>query len=188
MEDLQYYKFIDMPATDLQHIKDYVLFDIVSSSDKPIISHTLNLSNFKIKLLIKSLLMATLAQCNLEKCEAKSVILFGVPPNSKVNIHIDGYTADRKGSSDFALNIPIQNCEQGVMHWYKGSYTLEEGMTSEKLKHLKIVWNGEPELAVSKIIDSPCIVRVNTPHNVENLSDQYRLILSIRFTPDLAIQ
>jgi hypothetical protein len=187
MEDLQYYKLVDMPAADLKHIKDYILFDIVASRDAPVVSHTVNLSNYKIKLLLKNLISETLARHGFEQCEAKSVILFGVPPQSKVNIHVDGYTADRKDSSNFALNIPIQHCEQGVMHWYKGTYTLEEGITAEKLKHLKIVWEGEPELAHSKIIDSPCIVRVNTPHNVENLSDQYRLILSVRFTPDLAI-
>ena len=187
MEDIQYYRSLDMPESDWKHIRDYILFDVIGNNDNPIISHTVNLSNYKIKLLLKQLISATLAKAGFEKCEAKSVILFGVPPNSKVNIHVDGYTADRKDSSNFALNIPIQHCEQGVMHWYKGAYTLEEGMTAEKLKHLKIKWDGEPELAYSKVIDSPCIVRVNTPHNVENLSDHYRFILSIRFTPDLAI-
>jgi hypothetical protein len=188
MEDLQYYKLLDMPESDWKHIKDYILFDVVLNKDTPIVSHAVNLNNHKIKLLLKNLISATLAQYGSEKCEAKSVILFGVPPHSKVNIHVDGYTADRKDSSNFALNIPIQHCEQGVMHWYKGAYTLEEGMTPEKLKHLKIVWADEPEIAHSKIIDSPCIVRVDIPHNVENLSDHYRLILSIRFAPDLAIR
>lgn len=187
MEDIQYYKLLDMPESDWKHIRDYVVFDIIGNSVDPIISHSVNLKNSKIKLLLTQLVSAALATAGFEQCQAKSVILFGVPPNSKVNIHVDGYTADRKDSSNFALNIPIQHCEQGVMHWYKGTYTLEEGMTAEKLKHLKIKWEGEPELAYSKLIDSPCIVRVNTPHNVENLSDQYRFILSIRFTPDLAI-
>ena len=61
-------------------------------------------------------------------------------------------------------------------------------MTTEKLRHLKIKWNGDPELVFSKIIDVPCIVKVDTPHNVENLGNKHRSILSIRFKPDLVIQ
>jgi len=64
---------------------------------------------------------------------------------------------------------------------------LVENKTKEGLKLLKIKWKEEPKVIERALINEPTIVQVNVPHNVENLSDQQRLMLSIRFVPDLAV-
>lgn len=182
----QYHQLVDMPGPDWNFIKNYIMANYVLNQKTLVASYPLN--SVTERQMLKSMVQRTLVKHNFGNCDVKSAILFMVPPESKVNIHIDGYTAERKDASNYAMNIPIENCEQGVMHWYSGDYTLEEKMTTENLRHLKIKWNGEPELVFSKIIDAPCIVKVDTPHNVENLGNKHRLILSIRFRPDLAIQ
>lgn len=182
----QYYQPLNMSQSDWDFIKNYVMVNYVAKQETLVASYHLN--SITDRQMLKSMVHRTLKKHNFEHCDVKSAILFMVPAQSKVNIHIDGYTAERKDASNYAMNIPIENCEQGIMHWYNGDYTLEEKMTTENLRHLKIKWNSDPELICSKIIDVPCIVKVDTPHNVENLGDKQRLILSIRFKPDLAIQ
>jgi hypothetical protein len=182
----QYYQPIDMDEYDWKFIKNYTMVNHVLNKETLVASYHLNSDTDRQ--MLKSMVQRTLVKHNFGNCDVKSAILFMVPPHSKVNIHIDGYTAERKDASNYAMNIPIENCEEGVMHWYSGDYILEEKMTTEKLRHLKIKWNSEPALVFSKVIDVPCIVKVDTPHNVENLGDKHRLILSIRFKPDLVIQ
>jgi hypothetical protein len=52
---------------------------------------------------------------------------------------------------------------------------------------LQIDWETEPSLANWKIIDTPTLVKINIPHHIENLSDLPRLMLSVRFTPDIKL-
>lgn len=182
----KYYQPLDMSEADWELIKNYVMVNHILNQETLLASY--HLTSVPVKQALKSMVQQTLNNHNFGECDVKSAILFTVPAESKVNIHIDGYTAERKNASNYAMNIPIENCEQGVMHWYSGDYILEEKMTSENLKHLKIKWTNEPELAYSKIIDVPCIVKVDIPHNVENLGNKHRSILSIRFKPDLVIQ
>ena len=180
-----YYQPLNMSDSDWDFIKNYVMVNYVLNQKTLVASYYIN--SAPERQMLKSMVQSTLVKHNFGDCDVKSAILFMVPPESRVNIHIDGYTAERKDASNYAMNIPIENCDQGVMHWYRGDYILEEKMTLEKLKHLKIKWSSDPELVFSKTIDAPCIVKVDTPHNVENLGNKHRLILSIRFTPDLAI-
>ena len=182
----QYYQPLNMAQSDWDFIKNYIMVNYILNQKTLVASYHLTSANEKQTL--KNMVQQTLDNHNFGGCDVKSAILFMVPPESKVNIHIDGYTAERKNASNYAMNIPIENCDQGVMNWYNGDYTLEEKMTTENLKHLKIKWNGEPELVCSKIIDVPCIVKVDAPHNAENLGNKHRLILSIRFNPDLVIR
>lgn len=182
----KYYQPLNMSEHDWKLIKNYIMDNYVLNQKTPVASYYIK-SGPECEML-KNMVQRTLVNHDFGNCNVKSAILFMVPPKSKINIHIDGYTLGRAGASNYAMNIPIENCDQGIMHWYSGEYTLEEKMTLENLKHLKIKWNSDPKLVFSKTIDAPCIVKVNIPHNVENLSDKHRFILSIRFKPDLVIQ
>ena len=73
------------------------------------------------------------------------------------------------------------------MNWYSGEYTLSETKTPEGLALLKINWNCDPAIIESTVVDVPTIVKVNTPHNVDNRSNKHRLMLSIRWIPDLVL-
>jgi hypothetical protein len=117
--------------------------------------------------------------------EIKEVILFGQGPNNVQGLHVDGYSESRDGSSNWALNIPVLNCTQGEMIWYTGTYTYIPATNKSNIKFLQLQWQGELPKLNSRIIDIPTIVKVDIPHSVVNHSDKRRLMLSVRFTPDL---
>lgn len=114
----------------------------------------------------------------------KSAIMFINPPNFKQEMHIDGFKLQRNNASNTALNLPILNCTTGPMYWYNGVYHLSES-PNKTIKYLQINWETEPSLANWKVIDTPTLVKINIPHHIENQSELPRLMLSVRFTPDI---
>ena len=118
--------------------------------------------------------------------KVKTAILFINQGNFKQDMHIDGFTVDRKGASNTALNIPILNCDNGPMYWYDGKYTLTNHSLSG-LGYLKIDWSTEPDLVATKIINKPTIVRIGVPHYIENNSNMPRLMLTVRFVTDIPL-
>ena len=115
--------------------------------------------------------------------QIKSAILFGQSIGHIMEIHVDGFSLNRKDASNWALNLPIVGT--GNMFWYDGKYELSEHVGQQKLKYLKLNWHDEPKEIYQTIIDSPSIVRIDLPHRVINISSEPRLLLSIRFTPDI---
>lgn len=113
----------------------------------------------------------------------KSVLAFAQGPLAIQEIHVDGYSANRTRSSNTALNIPIRS--SGQMTWYHGEYELEEAESSSKIKYLKLNWFDEPVIKNTAVIDSPTIVKIDVPHRVINLDDDLRIVLSIRYSPDI---
>jgi hypothetical protein len=115
----------------------------------------------------------------------KEIILFAQGPNNIQGIHVDGYLTNRQGSSSWALNIPVLNCTQGEMVWYQGDYTYTPAVNKSNIGYLHLHWKDGPHRLDSRVIDVPTIVQVDIPHNVINHSDKRRLMLSVRFAPDL---
>jgi hypothetical protein len=98
-------------------------------------------------------------------------------------MHVDGFSTERKGACDWALNIPIASV--GEMSWYGGDYELAKTANGQGLGYLEPVWKTEMRLLDSVSVDRPTIVKINVPHQVINHSTQRRLVLSLRFTPDI---
>jgi hypothetical protein len=119
----------------------------------------------------------------------KSAILFISPPKFQQEMHVDGFSIDRNNASNTALNLPILNCSTTTMYWYNGIYHLSESTsnTSKTIKYLQIDWETEPSVVNWKIIDTPTLVKINIPHHIENQSDLPRLMLSVRFNPDIQL-
>jgi hypothetical protein len=116
----------------------------------------------------------------------KSAIMFISAPKFVQDMHVDGFTIERINASNSALNLPILNCNEGPMYWYSGEYYLTKSKMNN-LKYLQINWTTEPSLACRKVITKPTLVKINVPHHIENLSDSPRLMLSIRFNPDIQL-
>lgn len=135
---------------------------------------------------IRNLVTADIKQSYQLDIKVKHAILFINPGNFIQDLHVDGFEIGRVGASNTALNIPILNCDQGYMYWYTGQYTLSKHLT-DTLKYLKITWDGEPIIADSALIDKPTFVKIDTPHNIENKSNDPRLMLSIRFENDIPL-
>ncbi len=116
----------------------------------------------------------------------KSAIMFINPPEFVQDMHVDGFEISRRNSSNTALNLPILNCETGPMFWYGGEYFLTKS-PHNTIKYLKLNWTSGPTLECQKIIDKPTLVKINIPHHIENQSDKPRLMLSVRFNPDIQL-
>jgi hypothetical protein len=109
----------------------------------------------------------------------RSAVIFIQVGNHRRGIHVDGV-------KDFwALNIPLINCQSAEMSWYDGKYTKKLHHNPGGLPHFRLTWEETPRRIESVMLDSPMIVKVDTPHGVENFSSEPRSILSIRFTPEL---
>jgi hypothetical protein len=121
------------------------------------------------------------------RLKIKSAIVFGQGSGSIQEIHVDGFGINRKGASNWALNIPIANCEHGEMIWYSGKFHLSETANTQGLKYLELNWDEEQQIQESIVVDRPTIVKIDIPHQVINRSDKRRLMLSVRFTPDISI-
>jgi hypothetical protein len=115
-----------------------------------------------------------------------NAIIFIQPANLKGVIHVDGIKPGREGHPDWALNIPITTSD-AEMSWYEGNYTLKTE-DNQGLAYLDIVWTSGPNLAKAIKVDRPIIVNIDTPHSVTNFSNHLRMVLSIRFNPDLNLK
>ena len=117
----------------------------------------------------------------------KTAIMFINDAHFVQDMHVDGFKVDRKGASNTALNVPILNCEHCPMHWYNGSYVLEEN-PGFGLGYLKLKWEYEPVKVASVIVDNPMFVKIDVPHRIENLNSTPRLMLSVRFVEDILLE
>jgi len=136
---------------------------------------------------IGNLLVPTIAAQTGINVKIKTAIMFINEPWFKQDMHIDGFSLNRNNASDTALNLPISNCNTAPMMWYSGDFYLSSSQV-KTVKYLKINWTSVHAVAATKIIDSPTIVKINVPHHIENQSDSPRLMLSVRFTPDLRME
>jgi hypothetical protein len=114
-----------------------------------------------------------------------NAILFIQGPKTESSIHIDGLSPTRLNHPDWALNIPITDSD-AEMSWYEGIYSLNI-KDSQGLTYLDIDWQHGPNLAKIIKIEHPIIVNIDKPHKVVNFSNHVRMILSVRFNPDIAI-
>jgi hypothetical protein len=120
--------------------------------------------------------------------KVKTAIMFINNANFVQNMHVDGGSVERVYANNTALNIPILNCDSGYMSWYNGEFFLTVEQSNTKgLNYLKINWSTEPQLAVTKIINKPALVKIDIPHHAENRSDSPRLMLSVRFMQDIPL-
>lgn len=113
--------------------------------------------------------------------QVKMALLFATPERNNPHIHLDG----TKTLGTTAVNIPIR--EKGQMQWFTGKYTVLEQNTSTALKYLQIIWQEQPKMICETEIDQPTLVRIDQPHRVKNLSTKPRLLLTVRWEPDLIL-
>jgi hypothetical protein len=121
------------------------------------------------------------------KHRIQRAMLFFMYGNSNRGIHVDGDQLDRSKIPMWGLNIPILNCDNSEMKWYDGKYELEVISTPTGLDYLGLTWLDGPREIESIKIDKPTLIYANIPHTVVNYSDAPRVLLSLRFDPDLYI-
>jgi len=163
MIDLDYYRYIDVPNQHsiIERYKEYT-FEKTNKT-----SFIVNHSEYDwVAAQIKNI-------SELSDFKIRVVLMMSQPGLNDRGIHVDGKLV--KPGDNWALNIPIYNCENSDMVWYDGLYEKR----TENSNHL--TWNSEPvEVERVKLI-RPLLVRTNKPHTVINYSPVSRSILSIRF-------
>lgn len=132
---------------------------------------------------IGSMLCPSLKRITGRDYTIKSAIIFAQAPGNVQELHVDGFGVDRLGASNWALNLPI--AEVGEMLWYSGEYHLSETANGQGLKYLQLNWHEEPKVAQRVLVDQPTIVRIDIPHQVINQGLGRRLVISVRFNPDI---
>ena len=80
------------------------------------------------------------------------------------------------------------------MQWFDGDYlhqeredapNLDSPYKADEMQLIRPKWTGARYLKDSKTLNEPTIVQVNIPHTVHNYSTKTRVVLAIRFTPDI---
>jgi hypothetical protein len=120
-----------------------------------------------------------------KKHKIHRAIIFMQPPNLVGGVHVDGIHPERTNNVNWAVNIPLTNTP-AEMFWYNGEYKLilKDGDRSG-VPYLTLDWLSKSEIDETIIVDKPVIIYIEKPHNAKNLTDEIRLILTVRFTPDL---
>jgi hypothetical protein len=111
-------------------------------------------------------------------------LIFTSRPYEKQVIHVDATV--RSHGYYTALNIPILNCEHGLMTWLSGDFVEKTLFLPNGINYNKIdLENSKLVPVYEKNINTPHIVRTDVPHYVTNNSPQLRIMLSLRFKENL---
>lgn len=105
-------------------------------------------------------------------------------PRLAAPIHIDD---GHEGSTTLlALNLPILNCKDTYHYWFdipaSDLGTIHDRGNTYRSMPVDFDWTTLPQLDRLELTE-PHLVRIDLPHNVVNDTDNYRMILSIRFHP-----
>lgn len=108
--------------------------------------------------------------------EVEFIQVFAILPKSIGGIHKDGL------NRQCGFNIPILNYEKGLMQWYDDS--LQHWTHNSEYTKVRIAMNTENAVPLfSTTVEQPSLVNTNIWHRMNNAdSDNYRYLLSIRFT------
>ena len=109
---------------------------------------------------------------------------FITKPQDIIPIHNDGNDQYPKF---LALNIPVINCENTSMIWWDNVDPIASDLSSNIQRYGSNIqfFDSNNKIKVGSIeLDAPYLVRINYPHNVENLTDRFRIIFSMRFNPE----
>ena len=107
--------------------------------------------------------------------------VFVTAPHSAIPIHLDGNPEHPK---IWALNIPVFNCNNTQMVWYrlKDSQTQPVLLTDLRYgNNIRTFCQEQCEPIDYLELSEPMWVKVDTIHNVVNTTDQARIIVSLRF-------
>ena len=126
-----------------------------------------------------------------------SLNVFRKPCNDIQKIHVD-YMPLPEGvvKVNAAYNIPVINNEMCIMKWYGGEYELRQQLFVQKIPGHQskkgvanvVEWKNDPYVIDQLMFNDPHFVRVNIPHNAENMGSQERLLISIRFEREVSME
>jgi hypothetical protein len=155
-----YWKYQSVPANDLKIIQDMYKENLPNNSE------FFQVVDIPVKTFM-----------NLKISRA---VLIQVAPFAKGRIHTDY----RPEGFSLALNIPLEHCENSITSMWD---------TADQITEIRYTTNNspyhyyDPELC-KKVTEfrltEPILFDTSIPHSVDNLSDNWRRAISLRFEPD----
>lgn len=114
-----------------------------------------------------------------------TALLFKSKPFADPIIHHD--VMDETKISTVALNVPIYNTEGSYMEWWDGEYDSFVLYTdnTRTVKHVHLEWKTDPVMLHRIEILRPTLVRIDIPHRAVNPQPRNRMMMSLRFSPEL---
>lgn len=116
------------------------------------------------------------------------ILYFSVAPDRYHPIHIDK-TVGSIYSVDFALNIPITDCNKIYMNWFENlSNNSSTYYPYDKTQATPILEYKNAKTIDTANLNLPMFVKINDWHNIENRSaDNVEKLISIRFFQKITI-
>jgi hypothetical protein len=103
---------------------------------------------------------------------------FMTGPYDSLPIHTDGNNEYPKFLS---LNLPITGCDSSTMNWWAHAEFTEVVSNSKYYGYGLDTFRSDSEPTYSCALTGPALVQINLPHNVINMQNHERVVLSIRF-------
>ena len=173
---MQLYKKLNLPNSLIKEIKDVTVNEM----------SRLTLSAAQIHFLTEPMyaLNRYFVKNNINIPLIRSCILFHRPANFPQALHMDCNNNDPPQLINCGINIPIINCDDSYMEWYKGNYATKinavTGTDGVVRKFINLDWKEHPTLIDRVIIDTPTLVKVNVPHKV-TVINKTRSLITLRF-------
>ena len=98
-------------------------------------------------------------------------------------IHVDHKDSERGVVPTCSLNIPLSNCEQGIVRFYTSNAPL---VTYGGIANAEGYDPKNSVIEDSFILTQPAIIRVNVPHSIENPTKEPRVVACFRFKQDIS--
>lgn len=168
------YKFVDIPNFDKIQ-QDLVA--MVPTFFNEVSTHAVVVDLEDIKLHCP-LLIDYLEENNLVWDIAR---FFMIAPMTEIRIHVDGSSEYPKF---LALNLPVMGYKSTTMNWWDRVEVCSIESTEKYGKNISYYDSDDKVMSHSVELDSPALVQINIPHNVTNLHDCERVVLSVRFKPE----
>lgn len=168
------YKFVDIPNFDKIQ-QDLVA--MVPSFFKEVSTHAVVVNVEDIKLHCP-LLIDFFEKNNLVWDIAR---FFMIAPMTEIRIHIDGNSENPKF---LALNLPVMGYKNTNMNWWDQVELCGVESTEKYGKNIGYYDSDNKVMTHTVELNSPALVQIDIPHNVNNPHDCARVVLSVRFKPE----
>lgn len=168
------YKFVDIPNFDKIQ-RDLVAMVPLFFKEVSTNAVVVNLEDIKLHC---PLLIDFFEKNNLVWDIAR---FFMIAPMTEIRIHIDGNDENPKF---LALNLPVKGYKNTSMNWWDQVELYSVESTEKYGKNIPYYDSDNKVMLHSVELDSPALVQINIPHNVTNLQNCERVVLSIRFKPE----
>jgi len=184
-----YYKPVDLgDLTELTEVAIKLFYEQKDPSRK---FKFYTFANPENRAILEEILAPKIKKMMRNPTETYAVLWGHIPPMGDMPIHVDTHPNGRVTVTP-GLNIPLINSSGGVTKWYAGDYRfIDQGPDAANRTQwgrTKLEWTGEPQVAAEHRVTDPIWMNTCVPHSAENPTNDFRLLLGVKFSADFTIE